>query len=151
MSGRRRVQMPGQIEGGSLREYASRMAASITELTRESRATVHVFRNGGLSIRQLRAEYPNFNPKRGDIIIDASKAGDRSEGIRFFDGTEIIGQYDGFDDYGGPPIEFRVGTEFPVGYWDLKGRGEPDVIVYDAIDPLVMPYWHSDSPPWMLS
>jgi hypothetical protein len=116
------------------------------ELTRDSRATIHVFPKGGLSIRQLKAEYPTFNPRRGDIIVSADESGYRTEGVRLYDGVEIIEQYLEYDDYGSPPIEFRVGTEFPVGYWDIPSDSDdPRVVKYD-VDELDMPYWHDESP-----
>jgi hypothetical protein len=79
--------------------------------------------------------------KRGDIIENVSQSGYRSQGVKFFNGINIIDQNEEIDDYGTVPGEFEIITQFPTGYWD-----HPDLIInkwYEPKDSLF--YWHSSS------
>lgn len=91
-----------------------------------NKAVIHLVAldNDGEDIKssQLKKNYPGIFQmmKRGDIIEDINESGYRSQGIWFFDGEGIIYQYYELDDYGTPPIEFELITEFPPGYWDQE-------------------------------
>lgn len=92
----------------------------------------------------------------GDMILDVSDEsfGYRSCGLWFYSiHNGIIPQDISYDDYGTPPIEFKLLIDFPPGYWSLslyKGASTyrlPTWAIdhcgyYDnrAID--VFPYWH---------
>lgn len=75
---------------------------------------------------------------RGDIIENVLESGYRSEGVYFFDGKDIVNQYTGYDDYGTPPLDFNVISEFPLNYWvdcNIQSR---------YVDGESKFYWHCD-------
>lgn len=92
---------------------------------RKDKATIHLINlrdvvGGELEIDELEELYPGISQmmRRGDIIENVSYSGYRSQHVWFFDGNQVIGQYYEIDDYGTPPLEFKLVTEFPPGYWD---------------------------------
>lgn len=93
---------------------------------RKDKATIHLINLrdkdlcGELEIDELEESYPGISQmmRRGDIIENVCYSGYRSQYVWFFDGNQVIGQYYEIDDYGTPPLEFKLVTEFPPGYWD---------------------------------
>jgi hypothetical protein len=73
-----------------------------------------------------------FDLVRGDIIINTSDInyGYRTCGMYFFDGKTIIKPCTEYDDYGTVPMEFKLLTEFPPGYWDLPVGGLESINVH---------------------
>jgi hypothetical protein len=94
------------------------------------------------TLEELEMHYPGISEhlKRGDIIENVKVSGYRSCGVSFYDGFQIIGQnMQGPDDYGTPPKEFHLITEFPPEYWDGK------LPVNDAFVKAESKfYWHCD-------
>lgn len=70
--------------------------------------------------KRLEKKYPGITKKmkRGDIIENLSQSGYRSQGVYFWDGTDVIDQCYEFDDYGSVSKEFLAITEFHPHYWD---------------------------------
>lgn len=99
------------------------------------------------TLEQLQTVYSNFKPVRGDIIVNADECGYRSHGVYFYDGEKIINQSDKYDDYGNPPLSFRICTEFMPGYWDMNldtESGWDNFIDHcDKVDEVDLPQWHS--------
>jgi hypothetical protein len=108
-----------------------------------------------VTIDMLIQTYPTllFRLDRGDIIEFIEESGYRSQGILFFDGEKLITQCTDYDDYGTPPIEFEVITEFPPDYFKKPYRpknpnGHPLTVISDYVwneRPHISEfYWHSD-------
>jgi hypothetical protein len=83
---------------------------------------------------------------RGDAVEFIDVSGYRSNGVLFFDGKKLIEQYRYFDDYGSPPIEFGVLTEFPPGYYDKPNMRVNNKYVNQKDKSKF--YWHSNDG-WM--
>ena len=108
---------------------------------------------GDMVIDDLEKLYPGIIKamKRGDIIENINESGYRSNGIRFFNGEKIIDQNTTIDDYGSPPIEFKVISEFSVGYWTYGPYGSKEdhkaaYVNNDFEDGESEFYWHCDNP-----
>lgn len=123
------------------------------------KATIHLFSarkieydteesDGPPSIESLEKTYPGFTAlmKRGDIIENIDESDYRSSTIYFFDGVNIIQKDTSTDDYGSPPLEFELITEFPPGYWDQPYNSESRLPVNNQFEPGKSDfYWHSES------
>lgn len=103
-----------------------------------------------VKIEMIEKTYPGILDRldRGDIIEFIEKSGYRSQGILFFDGEKLIHQCTDYDDYGTPPIEFEILTEFPPDYYKKSFR-EKELsmkVVKDYVGPKHNTefYWHSD-------
>ena len=123
----------------------------------DSRATIHLisssetgYGNDGdlerrsLSIKKLESAYPGLTKmmKRGDIIEDIDQSGYRSEGVYLFDGKNVVEQNDEYDDYGSPPEDFKIITEFQPGHWD-----QPLEVNDKYVSGNSEFYWHSEDLP----
>jgi len=98
-----------------------------------------------IPIDLIEKTYPGITKtmKRGDIIENIDESGYRSNGVFFFDGKKVIGQYYELDDYGSPPQTFYLITEFPPSYWD-QDYGERVLKVNDAFQEGKSVFaWHS--------
>jgi hypothetical protein len=127
-----------------------------------NKATVHLFSarkigynarccDGPPSIESIESTYPGFTAmmKRGDIIENVDEPDYRSSTIYFFDGIKIIRKDTSTtDDYGSPPLEFELITEFPPGYWDCSYYSDSDSKLYinNHFEPNSKSdfYWHSE-------
>jgi hypothetical protein len=126
-----------------------------------NKATVHLFSarkigydvqryNELFSIESIERTYPGFTAmmKRGDIIENVDESDYRSSTIYFFDGTNIITKDTSTtDDYGSPPIEFELITEFSPGYWNCSyDCSYSECYVNNRFEPNHKSdfYWHSE-------
>jgi len=126
----------------------------------ETKATVHLFSAHKIgynteeadrppSIEDIERAYPGFTVglKRGDILENVDEGDYRSSTIYFYNGTNIIYKETGeCDDYGTPPTEFALITEFPPGYWDQPYNQSRGLVINDRFEPGCESdfYWHSD-------
>ena len=94
-----------------------------------------------LHISDLQENYPTIAQliKRGDIIEDCEESGYRSDGVYFYDGTNIIYRDCSIDPYGSVPKTFKAVSEFPPDYWD-----KPKYVVDNCLDECTQGfYWHT--------
>jgi hypothetical protein len=81
--------------------------------------------DGCPSTEDLEAKHPGISEYfcRGDLIENKSESGYRSQGVYCVDQVDgqwkIVYQYDEFDDYGTPAIEFHGISQFPLNHWAL--------------------------------